>query len=228
MRDTYVKIPNHKDNRLNAAYAMGGMPLLVNTIECNFGIKITNSAKVDFSSFETIIDKIGGVEINITSDEAEYLNSTNYISDPSNRNLKEGKQTLNGNQALGYARVRYVRSENGELNDFGRTNRQRTILDAIFNKYKSKSPVKILGLLEDILPLVTTDMTKKEIKSYAMTLFNNMPHSLSTLRLPIDKSYTGVSIRNMSVLTINWEQNQKVLTDFIYGEEKKDMKVVKR
>ncbi|MFT4144395.1 MAG: LCP family protein [Mobilitalea sp.] len=222
MRDIYVKIPEHKDNRLNAAYSMGGMPLLVRTIESNFGIKITNSAKVDFSSFETIIDKLGGVEISITSDEAKYLNSTNYISDPCNRNIKEGKQTLNGNQVLGYARVRYVRSENGEQNDFGRTNRQRTILDAIFKKYKTKSPSELIESLKDILPLVTTDMNKKEIVSYAMILFNHMPNSLSTLRLPIDNSYTGVSIRNMSVLAINWGQNQQVLTSFIYGFESTD------
>lgn len=223
MRDTYVKIPEHKDNRLNAAYSMGGMPLLVRTIESNFGIKITNSAKVDFSSFKTIVDKLGGIEINITSDEAKYLNSTNYISDPSNRNLKEGKQTLNGDQVLGYARVRYVRSENGEQNDFGRTNRQRTILAEIFKKYKTKSPSELIESLEDILPLVTTDMNKKEIVSYAMTLFNHMPNSLSTLRLPIDNSYTGVSIRNMSVLVINWEQNQQALTSFIYKSESTDM-----
>lgn len=217
MRDTYVQIPEHKDNRLNAAYAMGGMPLLISTIESNYGINITNSAKVDFSSFEAIIDKLGGVEIDITPDEAEYLNSTNYISDPSNRTLVAGKQVLNGNQALGYSRVRYVKSESGELNDFGRTNRQRTILLAIFNKYKSKSLSEFVDLLEDILPLVSTDVKKSEIISYAMTLFNNMPDSLDTLRLPIENSYTGASIRNMSVLTIDWAQNQKVLIDFIYG-----------
>lgn len=73
-----------------------------------FGIKIDNYCVVDFSTFEKVINKVGGIEISLEEKEAKYLNTTNYISKKKYRNVKVGKQTLNGNQALGYARVRYV------------------------------------------------------------------------------------------------------------------------
>ena len=85
--------------------------LLYQTIAKNFGIKIDNYCVVDFSTFEKVINKVGGVEISLEEKEAKYLNTTNYISKKKYRNVKVVKQTLNGNQALGYARVRYVVSK---------------------------------------------------------------------------------------------------------------------
>lgn len=103
MRDMYVEIPGHGHNKLNAAYAFGGVELLYKTIAKNFGIKIDNYCVVDFSTFEKVINKVGGIEISLEEKEAKYLNTTNYISKKKYRNVKVGKQTLNGNQALGYA-----------------------------------------------------------------------------------------------------------------------------
>ena len=80
MRDMYVEIPGHGHNKLNAAYAFGGVELLYQTIAKNFGIKIDNYCVVDFSTFEKVINKVGGVEISLEEKEAKYLNTTNYIS----------------------------------------------------------------------------------------------------------------------------------------------------
>ena len=99
MRDMYVEIPGHGHNKLNAAYAFGGVELLYQTIAKNFGIKIDKYCVVDFSTFEKVINKVGGVEISLEEKEAKYLNTTNYISKKKYRNVKVGKQTLNGNQA---------------------------------------------------------------------------------------------------------------------------------
>lgn len=218
MRDSYVKIPNHKDNRLNASYSLGGVPLLKETIENNYGITLDNTVLVNFETFEKIIDILGGVDIEITQEECDYLNANNYISEEENRDLKPGINTFNGNQALGYARIRYVKGIDGELNDFGRTNRQRTLLTAIFNKYKTSNLNTLLDLMNEILPYIKTDMSKTDIINYLTAIVAMKPNEIETFRLPIDNSYEGVSIRKMAVLNLDWDKNREALKNFIYGD----------
>ena len=81
MRDTYVQIPGYENNKLNAAYSIGGPSLAVNTIQANYGIQIDRYAVVDFSSFKNIIDTIGGIDVEMTSDEIEYINWQCWIND---------------------------------------------------------------------------------------------------------------------------------------------------
>ena len=149
MRDCYVEIPGHDSNKINAAYALGDEELLVDTVEQNFKIHIDGWASVNFEAFEAIVDMLGGVDIELGDTEANYLNTTNYISKPEYRNVSAGWNTLNGNQALGYARVRKVSTLGGTNNDYGRTVRQRRLLNSIFEKYKnaliySPSPLQYL------------------------------------------------------------------------------------
>ena len=113
LRDLYVSIPGgYSNNRLNAAYAFGGFPLLYKTLEQNFGVKIDGGVEVDFGGFTELIDLIGGVDIYLTAKEAPYVATS----------CKEGMNHLNGRKALNYARIRKIDS------DFGRTNRQRTLI----------------------------------------------------------------------------------------------------
>jgi LCP family protein required for cell wall assembly len=219
MRDSYVKIPDHKDNRLNAAYTLGGVPLLVSTIETNFGILIDNTVLVNFKAFQNIIDILGGVDIELTQAEADYLNTTNYISKhDDSTECFAGMNHFNGMQALGYCRVRYVKGIDGESNDFGRTNRQRTVLSQLYQNYKDASLTTLLELVNEILPYVTTDMTKDEIIDYVMVALTLKSDELETFRLPMDNAYQNVSIRGMSVLNLDWEKNRAALKEFIYGE----------
>ena len=217
MRDSYVTIPNYQDNRINAAYAIGGIPLLKETIETNYGITIDNTALVNFEAFQKIIDILGGVDIEVTAAESKYLNSNNYIKEEENRNVVEGVNHFNGSQALAYARIRKVKEIDGESNDFGRTSRQRRVLSTLFNEYKSASLPTLLELANKILPYITTDMGKDEIIDYITAIVFMAPDKIETFRLPIDKSYTNVSIRGMSVLQIDWEVNRNALKKFIYG-----------
>ena len=90
MRDCYVSIPGKESNRINAAYAKGGVALLYDTLKENFGIVPDNYALVNFEDFRTIVDSLGGIDIKLSKKEADYLNKTNYISQPENRNVKEG------------------------------------------------------------------------------------------------------------------------------------------
>lgn len=217
MRDMYVAIPGYSDNKLNAAYHNGGMPLLKETIETNFDIQLDGSVLVRFDDFEKIIDRLGGVNITLSSSEAAYLKRTNYISNKAYRNVVAGPQVLNGNQALGYSRVRYVKTDK-ESDDFGRTSRQRTVLKAIFDKYRSKSLPELASIMYDILPLVTTDINKATIMDYLSTVVTIGMPELETLRIPVDNAYKGVKVRGMSVLLPNTLQtNIDALHEFIFG-----------
>lgn len=222
MRDLYLPIPGYSDNKINAAFNIGGMDLLVQAFEQDFDLKLDGYVKVDFDSFEKVIDALGGVEVTLSAKEARYLNTTNYISNPQYRNVVEGTQILNGNQALGYSRIRYV--ENGsEANDFGRTLRQRTVINAIFEKYKSKSIVSLLGLLPDILELVTTDLSKTTVLEYMYLAVTLQPKELETMRIPVEGAYKGARIRGMSVLVPDTLQdNIDALHEFIFDSEKND------
>ncbi len=220
MRDMYVQIPGYSDNKLNAAYHNGGMPLLQDTIEQNFDLEIDGYVLVDFNAFETIIDKIGGVQIKLSQSEAAYLNRTNYITNTWNRNLYGGTVTLNGDQALGYARVRYV-SNGSESGDFGRTQRHRILLTAVYNKIMQKPLTEMLAFLPEVLTLVTTNITKEQCIEYVTSLFDMGQAELGTLRLPVEGAYKLTSVRGMSVvLPQNLQKNVIALQNFIYEEDK--------
>lgn len=219
MRDTYVKIPGYSDNKLNAAYHNGGMPLLVDTIEENFDLKIDGYVLVNFDAFETIIDWLGGVTIKISQAEAQYLNTTNYISKTWNRNLYAGTITLNGNQALGYARVRYV-PNGSQSGDFGRTQRHRILLSAVYDKVMQKSLPELLSILPDMLGLVTTNLTRTQCIEYVTAVVNMGELEMEMLRLPAEGAYKITSIRGMSVvLPQNLTKNIIILHDFIFEED---------
>ena len=223
MRDMYVEIPGHGHNKLNAAYAFGGVELLYKTIAKNFGIKIDNYCVVDFSTFEKVINKVGGVEISLEEKEAKYLNTTNYISKKKYRNVKVGKQTLNGNQALGYARVRYVVSKKYGDGDFGRTGRQRAVLQAALNKVLQQNPATIANIALDALKDVSTDMNASYLKALVLKVIKMGTTEIDQMRVPLEGTYKmGRAQSNMFVFFINFEANKAALNYFLFdkGTEK--------
>ena len=225
MRDLYVEIPGHSSNKLNAAYSLGGIDLLEETIENNFGIQLDGYILVTFDTFETIIDLLGGVTVTLTANEASYLNRTNYISNPSNRNVVTGTQTLNGNQALGYCRVRYV-STGKEINDFGRTARQRAVLNAIFEKIKRKSVLELVSFMNKVFANVqlTTDISQNKFSDYLTEFVDLNINELNQYRIPADNGFYDdkvyIGSRKSSVLIPNdWEETRALVHKYIYGEE---------
>lgn len=222
MRDTYVAIPGFSDNKINAAYHNGGMPLLKETIKQNFGIQVDGYILVNFDSFEKVIDAIGGIDIELSEREVSYLNSTNYISDYTNHNLVVGINHMNGNQALGYARVRYV--EKGEfVGDFARTYRHRTVIQSIYDKYKEKSTLELASIVPELLPMVTTDLSKSQCIDYLMKIIDVKAENqdLETLNVPVEGACRVTSVRGMSIiLPDDLQTNVKAMKDFIYGNTK--------
>ena len=178
MRDQYVDIPGYSPNKLNAAYAFGGFKLLNATLEHNFGVYVDGNVEVDFNGFMSIIDLLGGVEIKLTKAEAEFLNESYGFT------LSEGNQLLDGNQALCYSRIRKLDT------DYRRTERQRTVIMSLLNRYKQKPMTEMLSLLQNILPMITTDMSNGEILKLAGEVLP-MLSGLQTnnLRIPVDGTF---------------------------------------
>lgn len=221
MRDSYVSVPGWKSTKLNAAYAKGGASLLIDTIETNYKIHIDGYASVNFESFEAIVDRIGKITIELGKKEAKYLNKTNYISNPEFRNVKAGINQLNGNQVLGYCRVRKVETLGGVNNDYGRTLRQRRALGAIFDKIKSKNILDMFTTASDCMEYINTSLSASELGDLIELVVEEKITDIDTLRLPVDgmfkdpKSYEGTTYP----LVYNWEANINELYDFIYGDE---------
>ena len=143
LRDIYLRIPGHGSNRLNAAYSWGGAELLKQTLQENFGVTADVTLEIDFEGFQNVIDQLGGVDIDLTDEEADHLNNGHGWS------LHAGVNHLDGQQALAYSRIRYLDS------DFYRTERQRNVLTALLTTYGGADYVEfdlfgsfgILGLI---------------------------------------------------------------------------------
>lgn len=234
MRDMLVDIPDHGSNKLNAANSFGGIELLYKTIAQNFNIELDGYVEVGFDAFEKIVNAVGGVEVELTESEASYLNTTNYISKKRFRNVVVGKQKLNGNQALGYCRIRKsgVTTVTGLIDDYGRTWRQRTIISGVFNKIKSLSLPECLDLANDILGEVTTDLTNDAIISYMKDVIFMGTTEVSQLQIPISgyfrSSYDGeYSVGSVLILTDgssserNLSCNAEALNKFIFEYDSK-------
>lgn len=204
LRDLYVKISGHQDNRLNAAYALGGMELMTKTIEENFCLQIDGCVEADFSQFPQIIDILGGVSIELRQDEADSINRAVPGT------LTEGIQVLNGTQALAYSRIRNLDSDG----DFSRTARQRKLISSLLESYRDANLLTILSIVVDTLPMITTDLSKKQILRLTAKLFPllDSPQFLNQ-RVPADGTYKYQRIRNMEVLTADMESIRKQLRD---------------
>lgn len=219
MRDSYVTIEGYQNNKLNAAFSFGGGDLLCDTIYRNFGIQLDGYVRVDFTGFRKLIDELGGVEIELTEAEAQYLNTTNYISDKSQRNVVPGKQTASGTQALGYCRVRKRAAINGENDDFGRTYRQRAVMTQVYSKVKNLNAVEMVSIVNKLLPYVSTNIGKVDILNYAKAVLQMGIPEIQQKRIPLDGEYYGQRFSNCgSALVIDFDANNKALWEFIYGD----------
>lgn len=184
LRDLYVELPGrYSDNRLNTAYRFGGFELLESTLAQNFGVSVDGNVEVDFESFIMAVDIIGGVEIELSGEEADVLG------------VKKGKNLLNGEQALDYTRIRKID------NDFNRTARQRNVIMAIINKVKTLGVSELHSLMNELLPCIVTDMTNEEIMSIAMKLIPMLKSlDISTYHVPGEDAYRSAMVNGMAVL----------------------------
>ena len=223
LRDMYVKLPNYDGyvcgyNRINCAYSLGwvkngtrgSMEMLNMCLLENFGIQVDHNVEVDFTGFEQIVDAMGGVDIHLESYEAGHLNNNNGWA------LKSGVNHLDGEQALAYARIRKID------NDFYRTNRQRTVINALLDKCRSLSIPELNNLLNTVLPMITTNMDSNQITSYALKILPILPElQVVSQAIPAEGTYhyanKGTEEAPLDVIVPDLEANREILRQTIGG-----------
>lgn len=171
MRDSFVNIPEHGMDKINHAYAFGGPALAIKTLNENFGLNIDEFASVNFDSLPTLVEAFGGVEITLNDDEAVYVSGIG----------SGGTYTLNGQQALDYSRIRKIG------NDYERTERQRTVLTALFKKGLSMPKTSYPSMINTIAPVLTTSLNTSDILSLATKVVTMGNGNLLQDRFPRDE-----------------------------------------
>lgn len=224
MRDAWVNIDGYGQAKLNAAYWVDGPELLKSTLQDYYGVSIDRYVIVNFESFIEIIDALNGIDMEVTDEEAEGMKKpmaeqnnilgnkkgTDYLS-------KGGKLRLNGNQALAFARLRYVGNA-----DYERTERQRRVIAEIIDESKNLSLVEIDSLLKKVLPQVKIDLTEGEVASLLLNCFDYMNYDIQQLRIPADGMFSEEIINGLSVLCPDFSANTREIIKTIYGQEALD------
>jgi polyisoprenyl-teichoic acid--peptidoglycan teichoic acid transferase len=214
MRDMYVPIPGHGQNRINTAYFLGGAELLLKTINQDFNLNVQYYMSIDFRAFQDVVDTLGGIEVEIKESELDQINY--YIKEANWNNPKyidgAGYQHLNGQQALSYSRIRKV--GNG---DYERTERQRKVISLLVDKARETSLVKIPQLFSAVVPYVKTNMPTTKLMNLGFTAykFGNTP--VESIRIPADGMFEDMRIQGASVLVPNLEKNIILLEKFMYS-----------
>ncbi len=213
MRDSYVQIPGYKPHKMNHAYQYGGMSLLNQTLKVNFGVEVDGNVTVDFAQFKKIIDMLGGVDITLTEAESKWMYQEHGL------HIDPGPQRLNGDLALKYARIRYID------NDYVRASRQRRVLLSLIDRYKSLPVTEMLALLEEVLPLITTNIPEEDIIPLALELFPLLSTSqFATQQIPANGTFKGGNVqvrpglKNWFQYNIDFETNRKILRDIFDSE----------
>lgn len=229
-RDTYVYIPEYGYNKINASYTYGGAKLSIQTIEANFGIKIDRYAVVDFDSFIKIIDTLGGIDMELTQDEIDYINyqmyKNNQSSTPTTITDAPGTVHLTGQQALWYARNRGLSlGEDGNQigidgDDWDRTSRQRKLLETVFESMKGADLAQIVSIVSSIGPLVTTNLKKDEITALVTRSLTYLQYDVEQYYIPEEGLwYYDDNTSAGSVIRIaDMEAQRYAFAEFIYEE----------
>ena len=211
LRDMYVQIPGYGGNKINACYPIGGMKLLDKCLEQNFGVKVDANVAVNFNGFMKLIDMVGGVKINLTADEANYLNyNGNWgVTGNDGWQLKAGENNLTGSQALAYSRIRALGL------DFERTERQRKVITSLLEKAKSMNVMELYALAKEGVSMISTDMTDSEIWGYVTDLVPMLTDlKIVNQRIPVDGSYYFSDVGRIGdCIVLNFDVNRKFLAD---------------
>lgn len=217
MRDTYVNIEGKGMDKINAAFALGGPQLAIKTINQNFAMDIKDYFNVDFFTAAKIIDALGGIEILVKEAEVPYLN--NYLQEisgidniPVKPVTSAGMQKLNGKQAVAFTRIRAV-----GRGDFERTERQRTVLVALFHKMQGSGTTMLPVIMTQVLPFLETSLPSMELFNIGGMLISSKNKVLEQARFPLDSSSKGVRINNTYYLQADLPKTTEALHNFIYN-----------
>lgn len=207
LRDSWVEIPSKgKKAKLNAACSYGGPQLVVDTIEYNFGVDIDHYVMVDFNMFTQIIDNLGGVDVEVTEKEAKFINNT------TRQTVDYGESVhLDGEEALVYCRIRKLDT------DYMRTYRQRKVITALIEQAKTAGISKLISTMQDVFPLIQTDMSPAEITALAFKAgIGVVAFDIEQNRVPIDEHMQPDTINGQWVEVLDIEATKEYLIEYIY------------
>ena len=214
-RDTYVQIEGHGLDKITHAYSYGEAPLAISTLNTNLDLNIKEFVTVNFDAVAEAINELGGVTITVDSQEVNYINqyiketskvtgiSTNQLSAP-------GTLTLDGVQAVAYARIRYT-----EGGDYKRAERMRTVVEATFNKLKTKSLTEINSFVDNILPKIYTNISTNDMIAMIPDLIK---YSVSdSIGWPYETR--GITMNAWYGIPVTLESNVTRLHQELFGEQ---------
>ena len=206
MRDSYVDIAGHGMDKINHAYAFGGPELAIRTLNENFGLNITDFMSVNFTSMPEIIDMLGGVSIDITDEEI----ATGQIPGL----YQSGTELLTGDQALAYSRIRYASG-----NDFKRTERQRTVLNALVVKMIQQPVTSYPGLISDLAPYITTSLSNQEMLDMTTKYGALAKQGIKQNRFPQDDDANGQMIDGVYYLVFDIPTVREKMDAYIFQDQ---------
>lgn len=211
LRDSLVPIEGRGWNRINAAYSYDGVGLAVNTVNQLFNLDIQRFVVVDFNGVTDFIDKAGGVTINLTQAEVDYM--TKYSSGAVQYNV--GPNDFNGDRALVYMRIRKIDS------DFGRTARQRNVIETLAKKIlKEKSISEIYDLTNFAFGLVKTNISITELTSVITDVVTGALENglnIDSQHVPYSGAYSYKRYNGMAIISFDIDDAARRINEFIYG-----------
>ena len=234
MRDSLVKVEREEKTsykKINSAYALGGPELAIKTINQNFGLDISEYATVNFYGMAEIIDAVGGIEVEFTEQEV-YTSSSDGFNGLVKRHCKKigvdpepyyintpGKHKVNGIQAVAYSRIRKFVNVWGTNNDFGRTDRQRYVMEQLFNKAIKLEKTKYINLVKALIPYTETSLSYSEIMGLAMDVLLESP-TFEQTRMPLDDYQMSAPYipREGSTVYYDLEFAKNLLHSFFYED----------
>ncbi|MCZ8523075.1 MULTISPECIES: LCP family protein [Paenibacillus] len=212
LRDTYVKIPGHGEDRINTAIATGGPNLAMKTVSDLLGIPVQYYVYTDFKGFIALIDAIGGIEIDVEKD-MKYKDSADgheYDID-----LKKGLQQLDGKKALQYVRFRH-----DALSDFSRTERQRKFIQAVAVKMQSTgSLIRLPKVLSSIDPYISTNLTTTDMLKLGTLAFEAKTEGMVSSQIPPTELVIEKRVGGAEVLSVNKDKLQSYIKALFEGRD---------
>ncbi|HIU31230.1 MAG TPA: LCP family protein [Candidatus Caccousia avistercoris] len=205
LRDMYLEIPTVGKTRFNSAYANGGAALTMQTLENNFRVELDKYVEVDFETFALVIDKMGGIDIDMNA----------KVAAEGNKNIgshwTEGVNHLSGEEALYYARIRATDS------DFGRTGRQRQVVEAMLARFKEMNAIEMNQIVFDLLPNITTNLEDPDILYLLSIAPQVLDYEQVTMHVPNDGTFQDLKLPSgAQVLQVDVEENSRLLREFLY------------
>lgn len=216
LRDSYVAIAGRQyKNKLNTAYFRGGIQTLIDTLEMNFGVEIPYYALVNFEIFETIVDELGGIYVDVTEKESKYTYNSGQVN--VTVRIPAGEDVLlNGEEALWYSKIRKLDS------DFMRTMRQRKVVTAIVEQALTKSIPELVDLAEAVAPLVKTNLDNDTIMELGIdAVFKQIyKYPIVQHQIPADKTWSSKMISGVgSSLVMDMDKNRELFHSFLMEEQ---------